>query len=358
MFDRRTLLATVAAAALSVSLPLTAFADEPVKIVASFSILGDMVKEIGKDHVVVTTLVGPDGDAHVYEPTPADARNLAAADVLVLNGLEFESWLPRLVSASGFEGIEVVASQGVAPLSFEDHDEEDHAADDHDEHGHEAEDHAADDHGDHDHGGEDHAADDHDEHDHEEEDHAAGGHDGHDHGLNDPHAWQDLANGVIYARNIAAMLAEADQENAADYEANAEAYVASLEALDAKIRADIAEIPADRRKVVTSHDAFAYFGDAYGIEFIAPTGMSTEAEASAADVARIIDQIRADNITAVFVENITNTRLIEQIVRETGATVGGKLYSDALSDTDGPAPTYLKMFESNAEQLAQALGTS
>jgi zinc/manganese transport system substrate-binding protein len=311
MLDRRTLLGAVAGVALFALSPLVAVAAEPLKVVASFSILGDMVQEIGKEHVAVTTLVGPDGDAHVYEPTPADASSIAAADLLVVNGLDFETWLPRLVAASGFEGAEVVATEGIEPRAFDDH----HA------------------------------------------DHGEGGHH-HDHGSNDPHAWQSLANGVIYARNIAAALAEADPDNAAAYGANAAAYIASLEALDTTVKAAFAAIPAERRKIVTSHDAFGYFGAAYGIEFIAPTGISTEAEASAADVARIIDQIRAEHITAVFVENITNPRLIEQIAAETGATLGGELFSDALSGDDGPAPTYVKMFEYNTRQLTKALGTS
>lgn len=333
MINRRTLLAAAAGIVLATGLPVATLAAEPLKVVASFSILGDMVSEIGGDAVAVTTLVGPDGDAHVYEPTPADASAIAAADILVVNGLDFETWLPRLVSASGFKGAEVVASAGVTPLAFDDHDEDDH-------------DHEAD--GDaHDH---DEAA--HDDHDHEE----AGHH--HHHGSSDPHAWQDLGNGVIYARNIATALAKADPDNAASYEANAAAYIAGLEAMDAEVAAAFAAIPAERRKVVTSHDAFGYFGAAYGVEFIAPTGVSTEAEASAADIAKIIDQIRHDHITAVFVENISDTRLVDQIASETGAVIGGALFSDALSGPDGPAPTYLDMFRWNTEQLTKALGTS
>lgn len=321
MLTRRLLISLAAASAIAAAAP-PARADEPFKVVASFSILGDMLKRVGGDHVEVTTLVGPDGDAHVYEPTAADARTLAGAKLLVVNGLDFETWLPRLVAASGFAGVQAVASEGVVPREFA---------------------------GAHDHEGEDA---------HEEE-HAEGEeHDHHDHGPVDPHAWQNLANGVIYAKNIAAALAKADPAHAADYAANAAAYVAELEALDAKVKAAFAAIPAERRKVVTSHDAFGYFGAAYGIDFIAPEGVSTDAEASAADVARIIDQIRAEKITAVFVENITNAKLIEQIAKETGATIGGELYSDALSAADGPAPTYVRMFEWNVGELTKALGTS
>ena len=207
----------------------------------------------------------------------------------------------------------------------------------------------------------------HEEHDHEaahehEHEHGAAhehehehGHEGHDHGPIDPHAWQDLSNGVVYARNIADGLAEADPANADGYRQRAAAYIAQMQALDAEVKAELATIPQERRKVVTSHDAFGYFARAYGVEFIAPEGVSTESEASAADVAAIISQIKAENITGVFVESITNSRLIEQIARETDAHVGGTLYSDALSDASGPAPTYLDMFRNNTRKILDAL---
>ncbi|MCM2504658.1 metal ABC transporter substrate-binding protein [Aureimonas altamirensis] len=300
-------------------------AAEPIKVVASFSILADMTREIGGDAVEVQPLVGPDGDAHVFQPSPADTRKLADADLVVMNGLGFEGWMPRLVEASGYAGKTVVASTGVVELKSEEHDEHEH------EHGH-AHDH------DHDHGHED-----------------AASHEGHDHGPIDPHAWQDLSNGVVYARNIADGLAEADPANAEGYRQRAAAYVAEMQALDAEVKAELATIPQDRRKVVTSHDAFGYFARAYGVEFIAPEGVSTESEASAADVAAIISQIRAEGITGVFVESITNSRLIEQIARETDAHVGGTLYSDALSDASGPAPTYLDMFRNNTRKILDAL---
>ncbi|MBB3950516.1 metal ABC transporter substrate-binding protein [Aureimonas jatrophae] len=292
-------------------------AEEPIRVVASFSILGDMVREIGGEHVAVTTLVGPDGDAHVYEPKPSDARALGAADLLVVNGLRFEGWLPRLVDTAGFKGHEVVATDGLAPIPFAGEDEHDHTED---------------------------AA-----HDHEAE-HAA-----HEHGVDDPHAWQNLANGVVYAQNIVKGLTEADPAHAADYQAKGNSYVAAIQALDREVRSRLDAIPEARRKVVTSHDAFGYFGKAYGIAFIAPEGVSTEAEASAADVAQIIHQIRDENITAVFVENVTDPRLIDRIVAETGAKVGGTLYSDALSGPDGPASTYLAMFRNNLAQIVAAL---
>ncbi len=301
----------------------------PVQAVASFSILGDMVREVGGPDVRVSVLVGPDGDAHEYEPTPGDARKLAAAQLLFVNGLEFEAWLPGLVTSSGFKGRTVVAAQGVAPRKFK-------AGESHGDHGH--------DHGhDHDHN-----------HDHGDGHGDAHGH-AHRHGDVDPHAWQNLANGVIYVRNIAEGLAAADPAHADAYRQRAQAYAARLQALDASLRKTFAAIPAERRKVVTSHDAFGYFGDAYGVSFLPVAGISTDAEPSAGDVARIIEQVRREKVPAVFVENISSPRLVQQIARETGAKVGGTLYSDALSKPGQPAATYLEMFEWNARQLAAAM---
>ncbi len=297
-----------------------AHAAPPLQAVASFSILGDIVREVGGDDVQLTTLVGPDGDAHEYEPTPADAKKLAAANVLFVNGLDFEAWLPRLVKASGFAGQTVVASKGVTPRKFAGHG--------------------------HDHGDKDH--------DHGQA-HGHGGEAGHSHGDADPHAWQNLANGVIYARNVADGLAAADPAHADAYRKRADAYIARLQAADAAVRKTFAAIPAERRKVVTSHDAFGYFGDAYGVEFISAVGISTAAEPAAGDVARIIEQVKREKVPAVFVENITSPRLVQQIARETGAKVGGTLYSDALSKPGQPGATYLEMFEWNVRQLTAAL---
>jgi len=311
------------AAALALT-PLSLHAAEKPKVVASFSILGDMVREVAGDEVELTVLVGPNGDAHSYEPTPQDAKALGAADVLVMNGFGFEAFMPRLVSASGFAGRTITATDGVTPRAFEGEEEEHEAA--------EA------------------------EHDHDHEEAEAGHH--HHHGVNDPHAWQNLGNGVIYVRNIVAGLSAADPDHAADYKAKGDAYIAKIEVLDQRLKTSFAAIPEARRRIVTSHDAFGYFGDAYGVTFIAPQGVSTEAEASAADVAAIIRQIREENIQAVFVENITDPRLIEQIARETGIQSGGELYSDALSDASGPAATYLAMFENNAAALLGALNTN
>ena len=386
---RRVLLKSAAAlVALSLAAaPATAKADEPIPVVASFSILADMVERIGGEHVDVTMLVGPDGDAHVYQPTPAAARAVSDAEILVVNGLEFEGWMDRLIEASGFDGVEVVATNGIEPIAYEDehddhedHDHEghahakhaeeeehdhNHAGHDHDEHAEKAE---------HDHDGHDHAKEtEHEHHDHaEHDDHAghddhdhhghdehaeAGGHHQHHHGAYDPHAWQSLGNAVIYVDNITAALAQADPENAGTFYENRAAYVAELEALDADIRAIIAGLPENRRTVVTSHDAFQYFGRDYGLTFLAPQGLSTESEASAKDVARLIERIRAEGITAVFIENITDPRLLEQIANETGATIGGTLYPGALSGPNGPAPTYLDMMRHNATTLAQALSS-
>ena len=307
MITRRFLLAS--AAALAFASP--AFAQEKLNVIATFSILGDIVANVGGDRVTVTTLVGPDGDAHVFQPAPADAQAVAGAQVIVANGLGFEGWMDRLVEASGSKATIITASGGVEPRAFEEEEHEE---------------------------GEDHA---------EEE--------GHDHGGTDPHAWQSVANVELYVGNIERGLAAADPAGAETYKANAAAYLAELQTMDAEIKAAIAALPEDRRTIVTSHDAFGYFGAAYGMTFKAPQGISTESEASAADVAALITQIRDEKIPAVFVENITDRRLLDQIATETGATIGGTLYSDALSGPEGPAATYLTMMRYNLGQLTQAL---
>lgn len=298
-------------------LPVAMAEAEPFRVVASFSVLGDMVREIGGDDVSVDTLVGPDGDAHTYEPTPSDVARLGAAQLLVINGMGFEAWLPRLLKSSEYAGSAVVASRGVEPRLIQEAD------DDHDE----------------DHGAEDHGG--------------KAGH--HHHGRRDPHAWQSLVNGERYVRNIAEGLAQADPVHAEGYRTRARIYVERLRRLDAKVRQALAAIPAERRKVVTSHDAFGYFGDAYCVRFIPVAGMSTEAEPSAAELAALVRQVRKEGVPAVFVENIQNPRLVEQVARETGARVGGRLYSDALAQPGEPAGTYVGMFEWNLRQLTQAM---
>ena len=178
---------------------------------------------------------------------------------------------------------------------------------------------------------------------------------GHHLGATDPHAWQSIANAEIYVKNVAAALCAADSGDCAAYEANAAAYASELKAIDASIKAGFAAVPVERRKVITTHDAFGYFARAYGVEFLAPLGVSTEAEASAGDVASLIEQIRKEGLTAIFLENISDPRLIKQIASETGVRPGGELYSDALSPPDGPAFTYADMMRHNATLLQSAM---
>ena len=278
--------------------PVTAqAADAKLKVVASFSVLGDIVKNVGGDRVAVTTLVGPDGDAHVFEPTPADAKAVAAADVLFVNGLGLEGWMQRLIQASDYKGPVVTASDGVKPRTM-------------------AEDGAT---------------------------------------VTDPHAWQDLSNGRLYVANVAAGLAAADPQGAAAYRAAAAAYTAAIAAKDEWVRAELKDVPAGQRRIITSHDAFGYFGAAYGITFLAPVGVSTEAEPSAAGIARLIRQMRSEGIKVVFFENMTSPKLVETLAGESGARVGGTLFSDALSPPGGPADSYLKMFDNNVPQLKAAM---
>lgn len=338
MIPRRLLLKSATAlAALSLAIPVAA-QSEPTRVVATFSILGDMAERIGGDAIAVTTPVGPNGDAHVYQPTPAAARAVSEADVLLVNGLEFEGWLDRLIATSEFDGLRVVATTGIDPISFDDehrddHDEEhaDHDAEQDDHYDHDAEHAEHEDHG--------------DEHAH------------HHHGAFDPHAWQSLGNAVTYVDNITAALAQSDPDNAAAFYENCAAYVAEIKTLDAENRDIVAQLPPNSRTVVTSHDAFQYFGRDYGLTFLAPQGPSTESEASAQDVARLIEQMREDSISAVFIENMSDSRLLDQMARETGAAIGGTPYPDALSDAGGPAPTFLDMMRHNAQTLAQAQGS-
>lgn len=321
--NRRALLGLALTSALPVGSVWAA--GQPLPVVASFSILQDLTRQVGADLVSVSALVGPDGDAHVFEPTPQQARQLQQAKVLVANGLDFESWMPRLKKAAGFKGQEIVASQGIAVRALPKGQGHDHG---------------------HDHGA-DKAGHDHD-HDHDH------GH-GHNHGPNDPHAWQDVKNAIIYVRNIAKGLATADPANAAQYDKQATQYIARLTALDASLRQRFAAVPAARRTVVSTHDAFGYFAQAYGLRFVPVRGLSTESEPSARDMAALVKQVREERIGAIFLENISDPRLLEQLSRETGAAIGGRLYSDALSPAGGPAATYIDMVETNATTLLKAL---
>ncbi|QJQ97659.1 zinc ABC transporter substrate-binding protein [Halomonas sp. PGE1] len=324
-------LAHASAALIGVSTLLAlpaAFAAERVQVVTSFSILADMVENVGGEHVEVTSLVGPDSDAHVYSPRPTDARALAEADLVVFNGLQFEGWMERLIDASDYAGPLVTTTEGIRKLAYHGHD--DHG---HDDHGH-------DDHGHDDHGHDDHGHDDH-------------GHDDHDHGDQDPHGWQDLAMGQIYVTNIRDGLIEADPDNEAAYRENAERYIAEIQAMDEEMRRLLGEIPAST-SVITGHDSFGYFANAYGLRFLSPVGLSTEAEPSAANMARLIDVIREQNVQALFHENMTSPAIINQLAEETGLPIAGTLYADALA-AEGEASTYLGMMRHNAQTLHDAL---
>jgi zinc/manganese transport system substrate-binding protein len=268
-------------------------AQSRIDVVASFSILGDFAREVGGDRVAVTTLVGANSDVHVYTPSPSDAQKVSSAKLLIINGLGLEGWLPRLVQSSGGKATIVTATAGIAPRRL----------------GSDA----------------------------------------------DPHAWQSVANAKIYVGNIRDGLSRADPANAPTYSANAAAYMAKLDALDGEVRAAVAQIPEARRKVISTHDAFGYFAAAYGIAFIAPQGVSTESEASARDIAAIITQVRNGKIPAVFLENISDPRLMRRIAAETGARVGGTLYSDSLTEEKGDAPTYIDMVRHNIRALTSAL---
>ncbi|MBL8584160.1 MAG: zinc ABC transporter substrate-binding protein [Rhizobiaceae bacterium] len=320
------LLATVSVLALSPAALSAAYADN-LKVVASFSIIGDLARNVGGDRVDITTLVGPNGDAHVYEPKPADAAAVSSADVVLVNGLQLEGFLQRLIEASGAKAPVVELTKGGEILKTAD---EPHPHEEAEEDGHAGEAQPQ-----------------------ESGEHAA--EEGHHHGEYDPHAWQSVRNAEVYVKNIAEAFCAADAAGCDAYKANADAYGKKLEALDAEIKAAVADIPPEKRAIITSHDAFGYFEHEYGLAFLAPEGISTESEASAADVAALIRQVRADNASAIFVENITNPRLIEQIASETGLKVGGELFSDALSGEDGPAPTYIDMMRHNVQTIKGAI---
>ena len=277
----------------------------PIKAVASFSILGDLVRQVGGDRVAVEVLVGPGGDAHVFQPTPSQARLVGQAQIVFSNGLGFEGWMSRLLGTAGYKGRHVVASRGIQAI----HTEE------------------------------------------------AGGHPhaGHPHEETDPHAWQSVPNAMVYVGNIVKGLCEADAAGCDSYRRNAVAYNAQLKALDTDIRATWAVIPATQRKVITSHEAFGYYAHAYSVNFLAPQGVNTDSEASAKGVAQLVRQIKKEQIKALFVESISDPRLIAQIGRETGVKPAGELYSDSLSDAQGPAASYVAMMRANTTALTQAI---
>lgn len=301
-----------------------------LKVVTSFSVLNNLVQEVGGEHISLTNLVAANGDAHVYQPSPLDAQAVAEADLLVVNGLGFEGWMERLEQSAGFKGVKVAATYGVDLIHLDDEDEH------HEEEGHHDED-------------EHHEEDEHQ--DEEEEAHA----EEHHHGEFDPHAWHSVTNVLVYVENIRAALVQLAPEHATEFNQNAKDYVKALKALEKDLTQKMSQVPENNRNVITSHDAFGYLAREYGFNFTAPQGMSTEAEASAADVVKIIKQIRKDDIQAVFVEKVSNSRLIEQIARETGAKIGGELYADALSSPNQGAGTYIKMMQHNISTLVKAL---
>lgn len=268
-----------------------------LNVVTSFSVLGDMVQQVGGEHVHVDTLVGPDGDPHTFEPSPKDSVLLSKADVVVVNGLGLEGWLDRLVKASGFKGELVVASQGVKTHTL---DEEGKV-------------------------------------------------------VTDPHAWNSAANGALYAQNILAGLVKADPQDEAALNASGQKYIAELQQIDGWAKARFNTIPQAKRKVLTSHDAFGYFGRAYGVTFLAPQGLSSESEASAAQVGALIQQIKADGVHTWFMENQLDPRLVKQIATATGAQPGGELYPEALSKPGGVADSYVKMLRHNVESIANSM---
>lgn len=283
-------------ALIALLLPLSLPAADKPQVVTSFSILADLTRAVGGEHIALTNLVGPDEDAHVFEPSPEHARTLLQADLIIANGLGFEPWLERLLASSEARGRRIDASQGVLPLWLEEDGEK----------------------------------------------------------VADPHAWQSLSNAEIYVRNITQALSQLDPSHADAYAANRDAYLTRLHSLLKTANARIAGLPASQRKVVTSHDAFGYLGQAWQLQFIAPQGLSTHDEPSAAEVAALIRQLRSEGVRAVFVENIRDPRLVRQIADEAGARVGGTLYSDALA-SEGPASTYLGMFQHNLDTLLAAL---
>lgn len=317
------------------SLMASAAAAEPLKVVASFTVLADIAENIGGDDVSVDSLVGPDSDSHVFEPSPSHVRALAGADIVVVNGLAFEGWMDRLIDASGFDGSVIVASANAGVIeSGNDHH-------DHEEDGHDQDD---------DDGHDDHGLDGHeDDHGHEEEDHD------HDRGPEDAHAWQSVSEGRSYAQTIADALAEADPDNADAYRDRLAGYDAELEALDHEVRELMGEIPDGATTVIVPHASFTYFERDYGIEFLSPSGLTTEAEPTAAQMAGLVDLIHEHGVAAILAENVSSPRMVELLAEEAGMSLGGTLYSDALSEQDGPAPTYIEMLRHNAAVIHRAI---
>ncbi|MCZ2158034.1 zinc ABC transporter substrate-binding protein [Bartonella sp. 220] len=285
--------------------PFSASAHNKINVVVSFSILADLVKNVGGDHISMTTLIGPNANTHTYEPTPHDAKILRNAHIIFINGLHLEGFINRLITASDTKARLVEVSNNISSLEIKNQEQ---SAQQH-----------------------------------------------HHHNDIDPHAWQTIPNVEIYIKNIATAFCKIDQQSCASYRKNSEIYIKKLKATQKILKTKIATIPKDKRVIITSHDAFGYFAQEYGFIILAPQGASTEAEATAADVAKLIKQIKANKAAALFVENISNPRLIKQISKETGLKIGGTLYSDALSDENGPAATYLDMMEHNVNTIIDAI---
>ncbi|MDR3494315.1 MAG: metal ABC transporter substrate-binding protein [Ancalomicrobiaceae bacterium] len=311
MLSRRLFLGLASVVTLAVS-PAQA-ADQKLPVVATISIIADFAHVVGGDRVAVKSLVGPNGDAHVYDPSPADAKELAAAKLVLTNGLNLEGWMDRLIKASGTEAPIIVTTKGVVPRQME-----------------------------------------------AEEEAGAKQPDTADAPkmMTDPHAWQSIANAKLYVENIRDAFVAADPDGKSSYDANTDAYLGKLTELEGRVKAAFAALPESQRRVITTHDAFGYFGAAYGIEFIAPQGISTDSEATAKKVGQLIKQIRSEKIRAVFIENMTDGRLINRIAQETGVKLGGELFSDALSPANGPAATYISMIEHNVKLLTAAMAGS
>ncbi|MHB8949038.1 MAG: metal ABC transporter substrate-binding protein [Rhodoferax sp.] len=298
---RQTLkLLALSALTLGALLPLPGMAAEPIPVVASFSILGDLVQVVGGERVKVTTLVGVDADAHTFEPKPLDAKTILQSRLFVINGLNFEPWAQKLAKSTNYKGQMLAASEGIKPRSMPPEK-------------------------------------------------------GHHHADTDPHAWQDPNNVVIYVKNIAKSLSSLDPEGTSSYQRNSALYIQELQALDQFALAQFAPLSAKQRQVITSHDAFGYFAARYQIRFLAPQGINADVEPSAKEVAQLIRQIKRDRIKAVFVENMSNLKLLAQIAQDTGVTLGAKLYVDALSGPNEPGSTYLKMMRHNVTQLVAGM---
>jgi len=265
-------------------------------VVATFSVLGDLVKIVAGDSVEVVTLVGPDGDAHTFEPTPKDGVSLAEADVIFENGVGFEAWLDKLYSSSKSKAKRVVVSEGLRLRTLEN------------------------------------------EH--------------------DPHLWHDVKNAIHMVGVIRDKLAEADPPNADKYRANAAAYLDRLNTLDAWVVEKVGTLPKAKRKLVTSHDTFGYFADRYGFEVVGSglESVSTEAsDPSPAAFAKLVGEIKAAKVPAIFAENVHNPKLMERLAKEAGVKVAPPLFTDALGKPGSEGDTYEKMMRYNVSTIMDAL---